>query len=108
MVLDAAKGVETQTRKLFEACRLRKTPVLTFINKMDAEGRPPLDLMAEVEDILGIHTFAWNWPVGMGRDFRGLVDRQSRELMLFEKSAAAGSKKPSSTDTPLTTKTIRH
>ena len=93
MVLDAAKGVETQTRKLFEACRLRKTPVLTFINKMDAEGRPPLDLMAEVEDILGINTFAWNWPVGMGRDFRGLVDRQSRELMLFEKSAAAGSKK---------------
>ena len=93
MVLDAAKGVETQTRKLFEACRLRKTPVLTFINKMDTEGRSPLELMAEVEDILGISTFAWNWPVGMGRDFRGLVDRQKRELMLFEKSAAAGSKK---------------
>ena len=60
---------------------------------MDSEGRPPLELMAEVEDILGINTFAWNWPVGMGRDFRGLIDRQSRELMLFEKSAAAGSKK---------------
>lgn len=93
MVLDAAKGVETQTRKLFEACRLRQTPVLTFINKMDSEGRSPLDLMAEVEDILGIATFAWNWPVGSGRDFRGLVDRQQRELMMFSKTGAAGSKK---------------
>ncbi|TVR46538.1 MAG: peptide chain release factor 3 [Planctomycetota bacterium] len=93
MVLDAAKGVETQTRKLFEACRLRGTPVLTFINKMDTEGRSPLDLMAEVEDILGIGTFAWNWPVGMGRDFCGLIERSSRQFMRFEKAGVAGSKK---------------
>src|SRR3989304_1807255 len=69
MLIDAAKGVETQTRKLFEVCRLRKTPVLTFINKMDLLGRAPLDLMSEVEQVLGIHASAMNWPVGDGREF---------------------------------------
>src|ERR1041384_8294594 len=63
MVLDAGKGVETQTRKLFEVCRLRRIPVLTFINKMDLPGRDPLDLMAEVEEVLGIHASPQNWPI---------------------------------------------
>ena len=68
MVIDAAKGVEVQTRKLFEVCRLRKIPVLTLINKMDLHGRPPLDLMAEVEEVLGIHASAIDWPIGAGPD----------------------------------------
>ena len=92
MVLDCAKGVEQQTRRLFEACRLRGTPVLTFVNKMDAEGRHPLDLMAEVEDILGIGTYAMNWPTGSGQDFIGVIDRSSGDLLRFEKTGVAGSK----------------
>jgi peptide chain release factor 3 len=66
MVIDAAKGVETQTRKLFDVCRLRRIPVLTLINKMDLPGRPPLDLMSEVEQALTIHASPVNWPVGPG------------------------------------------
>ena len=72
MVIDAAKGVERQTRKLFEVCRLRKIPVLTFMNKMDMPGRDPLDLMNEVENILGIHSSALNWPIGSGSNFKGV------------------------------------
>src|SRR5438034_830818 len=75
MVIDAAKGVEKQTRKLFEVCRLRKIPVLTFINKMDMPGRDPLDLMDELENILQIHSYAMNWPIGSGKAFQGVVDR---------------------------------
>ncbi|MDH5776490.1 MAG: GTP-binding protein, partial [Nitrospirota bacterium] len=94
MVIDAAKGVETQTRKLFEVCRLRQIPVLTFINKMDLPGRPPLDLMAEVEDILGIHASPINWPIGSGREFLGVVNRESRQVLLYTKTAKAGASKP--------------
>lgn len=86
MVIDAAKGVELQTRKLFEVCHIRGNPVLTFINKMDLPGQEPLDLMAEVEEALGIQGYAWNWPVGSGPDFKGIVDRVSGDLILFEKS----------------------
>ena len=93
MVIDAAKGVETQTRKLFEVCRLRKIPVLTLINKMDLPGRPPLDLMAEVEDVLRIYANPINWPVGSGQQFTGVVDRASRRISLFKKLAAQGSAK---------------
>ncbi len=98
MVIDAAKGVETQTRKLFEVCRLRKIPVLTFINKMDLEGRPPLDLMTEVEEVLGIHAAAMDWPVGSGREFQGVVNREQRRLLLFTKTASAGASKPDLTE----------
>ena len=80
MVIDAAKGVEVQTRKLFDVCRLRNIPVLTFINKMDLPGRAPLDLMAEVEDVLGIHASPINWPVGSGREFLGVVERQTQPI----------------------------
>ena len=93
MVLDAAKGVETQTRKLFEVCRLRGIPVMTFINKMDLPGREPLDLMHEVEEVLGIHSSAVNWPVGSGREFVGVVDRRSKELILFTKTSVGGAAK---------------
>jgi len=93
MVIDAAKGVEKQTRKLFDVCRLRNIPVLTFINKMDMPGRDPLDLMNEVEEVLGIHSSAMNWPIGVGRDFRGVVDRVTKELVFFTKASVGGAQK---------------
>jgi len=93
MVIDAAKGVEAQTRKLFAVCRLRKIPVITFVNKMDLHGREPLDLLAEIEEVLGIHASALNWPVGMGRDFAGVIDRRTSELLAFSKTSIAGALK---------------
>ena len=101
MVLDAGKGVEAQTRKLFEVCRLRGIPILTFINKLDLPGRDPLDLMTELEEALGIQSSAMNWPVGSGRKFQGVVDRRKRELQLFEKTAAGGAKKSEITRIPM-------
>ena len=93
MVIDAAKGVEKQTRKLFEVCRLRKTPVLTFVNKMDMPGREPLDIMNEVESVLGIHSFAMNWPIGSARDFKGVFDRISNECLFFYKASTGGAQR---------------
>src|SRR5271168_1080646 len=101
MVIDAGKGVEKQTRKLFEVCRLRGIPVLTFINKMDMPGRDPLDLMNEVEEVLGIHSYAMNWPIGSGREFQGVVDRVSNELVFFEKTSVGGAQKAKLTRFPL-------
>lgn len=93
MVLDAGKGVEAQTRKLFDVCRLRRIPVLTFINKLDMPGRDPLDLVTEVEEALGIAATPFNWPIGSGRDFAGVFDRRAQEFQLFERTAAAGAAK---------------
>src|SRR5215475_3488634 len=87
MVIDAAKGVEKQTHKLFEVCRLRQIPVLTFINKMDMPGRDPLDLMNEVENVLQIHSYAMNWPIGTGREFQGVIDRAADEALFFVKTS---------------------
>lgn len=93
MVIDAAKGVERQTRKLFEVCRLRKIPVLTFINKMDMPGRDPLDLMNEVENTLGIHSAAFNWPIGTGSQFKGVYDRKEKQVLIFSKTSVGGAQK---------------
>ena len=93
MVLDAGKGVEAQTRMRHTSNSLRGVPVLTFINKLDMPGRDPLDLMTEVEEALGIQACAFNWPVGSGRDFVGVVDRRQRELQLFKKTAAGGAQR---------------
>lgn len=93
MVIDASKGVEKQTRKLFEVCRLRQIPVLTFINKMDMPGRDPLELMTEVENVLQIQSFAMNWPIGTGRDFQGVFDRQTKEFLFFSKTSHGGAQK---------------
>jgi peptide chain release factor 3 len=93
MVIDAGKGVEKQTRKLFEVCRLRQIPVLTFINKMDMPGREPLDLMNEVEDVLQIQSSAINWPIGTGKQFNGVVERSTKECLFFTKTAAGGAYK---------------
>lgn len=95
MVIDAAKGVEKQTRKLFEVCRLRKIPILTFINKMDMPGRDPIDLMDEVENVLGIKSFAYNWPVGQGKQFHGVWDRMENKYLIFSKSSSGSSDRAS-------------
>ena len=81
--IDASKGVEAQTRKLFKVCLLRDIPIFTFINKMDREARSPFDLMEEIENELGIGTYPINWPIGCGRDFKGVYDRQRREIISF-------------------------
>jgi peptide chain release factor 3 len=83
MLIDAAKGVEAQTRRLFEVCRMRKIPIFTFINKMDRHGQDPLDLLSEIEEVLGIESVPVNWPVGAGKEFRGTYDRIARRLDLF-------------------------
>lgn len=101
MVIDASKGVEKQTRKLFEVCALRKIPVLTFINKMDMPAREPLDLMNEVENVLNIHSYACNWPIGMGKEFRGVVDRKTNESLIFTKVSVGGAQKAEITKKPL-------
>ncbi|KIC75242.1 Peptide chain release factor 3 [Neochlamydia sp. EPS4] len=101
MVIDAAKGVEKQTRKLFEVCRLRKIPVLTFINKMDMPGRDPLDLMNEVENVLGIQSTAFNWPIGCGASFKGVYDRLEKQVLLFAKTSVGGAQKAEITRYPL-------
>jgi len=101
MVLDASKGVEKQTLKLFEVCRLRKIPVLTFINKMDMPGRDPIDLMNEVENVLGIHSYAMNWPIGTGKEFQGVVDREAAECVFFSKTSIGGAQKAAIDRLPL-------
>ncbi len=83
MLLDNAKGVEPQTKKLFHVCRLRNTPIVTFINKCDREGKDPLELLSEVEQVLGIHTVPLDWPIGTGRGFVGVYDRLDKKVHLF-------------------------
>jgi peptide chain release factor 3 len=83
MVIDAAKGIEAQTLKLFEACRLRDVPIVTFINKMDREGREPIDLMSEIEERLALDVTPASWPIGMGKSFKGCYDLLKDQLILF-------------------------
>ena len=83
MVIDCAKGVEPQTRKLFKVCALRNIPIFTFINKMDRESRDPLELCEEVERELGIDTYAMNWPIGSGKEFQGVYDREKKRIIFF-------------------------
>ena len=83
MVIDAAKGVETQTIKLLNVCRMRHTPIVTFMNKMDRETRDPLELLDEVESVLKIHCAPVTWPIGMGKTFRGVYHLLNDEILLF-------------------------
>ena len=85
MILDAAKGIETQTLKLFEVCRLRDIPIITFINKMDRDGHDPFSLMDEVAKKLALEVVPATWPIGMGRDFRGCYDLMNDQLILFDR-----------------------
>jgi len=80
MVIDAAKGIESRTRKLFEVCRLRDIPIITFINKLDRESREPLELIDEIEQVLALDTAPMVWPIGMGRTFRGTYDLQKPRI----------------------------
>ena len=93
MVIDAAKGIESQTLKLFEVCRLRDVPIITFINKMDREGRDPFDLMDEIEQFLALDVTPASWPIGMGREFKGCYDLMEEKLILMPKGHASGSLK---------------
>ncbi len=85
MLIDAAKGLEPQTRKLFEVCQLRSLPIFTFINKLDRPGRDAFELIDEIEQELGLQTYAVNWPIGMGDRFKGVFDRRERKIHLFER-----------------------
>ena len=86
MVIDSAKGVETQTMKLMEVCRMRNTPIITFINKLDREGLDPLDILADIEDKLQIECTPLSWPIGMGKNFKGVYNIYQRQLHLFTPS----------------------
>ncbi|CAN5630207.1 peptide chain release factor 3 [soil metagenome] len=94
MVLDAARGIEPQTLKLFEVCRMRHTPIFTFINKLDRPGRHPLDLLDEIESTLGMRTFALNWPIGDGVDFQGVFDRLTRTVHRYERTQHGAKRAP--------------
>ncbi len=85
MVIDAGKGIEAQTRKLFEVCRQRGVPIFTFMNKLDRPAREPLSLLDELESVLGIAACPMNWPLGNGQDFRGVYDRQGKLVHFFER-----------------------
>lgn len=84
MVIDSAKGVETQTEKLMEVCRMRNTPIVTFINKMDRDGESPLDLLHDIEEKLQIECAPMSWPIGMGKQFKGVYNLYKKELNLFK------------------------
>jgi len=86
MVIDAGKGIQAQTRKLFEVCRQRGVPIFTFMNKLDRPARPPLDLLDELESVLGIQALPINWPLGDGAEFKGVYDRAARAMHLFERT----------------------
>ncbi|MHB8140476.1 MAG: peptide chain release factor 3 [Vulcanimicrobiaceae bacterium] len=87
MLIDAAKGVEAQTKKLFAICRARRIPLFTFVNKLDRPSRDPIELLDELESVLGIGAYPMNWPLGNGQAFRGVYDRASSQMHLFERSA---------------------
>lgn len=105
MLIDVAKGVEPQTEKLFKVCRMRKLPIFTFVNKMDREGRNPLELLEEIENLLGIKSYPINWPIGMGKAFKGVWDRANKKALLFDSGGHHGEArveiKESSLDDPI-------
>ena len=94
MVVDAGKGIESQTRKLFEVCRRRGVPIFTFMNKMDRPARPSLDLVDELENVLGIHAYPLNWPLGDGPRFKGVYDREHQQVHLFQRTVHGAYRAP--------------
>jgi len=94
MVIDAAKGIEARTRKLFEVCRLRDIPIVTFINKMDRESRDPFELLDEIEKTLALDTAPMTWPIGRGRDFAGIFDLASGEMRLVGEDGKTVERQP--------------
>ena len=100
MVIDASKGVEAQTIKLFKVCVLRRIPIFTFINKMDREANDPFELMDEIENVLCIQTCPINWPIGCGKNFKGVYDREEKAVATF-KAALNGQKEIESREIPV-------
>jgi peptide chain release factor 3 len=103
MVIDGSKGVEAQTRKLFKVCVMRHIPIFTFINKMDRDANDTFDLLDEIEKELGIATCPVNWPIGSGKEFKGVYDRHTRKVMTFAdtlKGTKEGSEKIIDIDDP--------
>ena len=94
MVVDAGKGIESQTRKLFEVCRRRGVPIFTFMNKLDRPARASMDLLDELESVLGIHAFPVNWPLGDGPRFRGVYDREQKQVHLFQRTVHGAYRAP--------------
>lgn len=92
MVIDASKGVEAQTIKLFKVCVMRHIPIFTFINKMDLEARDPYELLEEIENVLGIKTCPINWPIGSGKRFKGVYDRNTKKISMFKAVSVGGAK----------------
>ncbi len=90
MVIDGAKGVEAQTKKLFKVCAMRGIPLFTFVNKMDRDARNPFDLLEEIEQVLGIETYPMNWPIGSGKEFKGVYDRNAKEILAFRSVGKVG------------------
>jgi peptide chain release factor 3 len=88
MIVDAAKGIEAQTLKLFKVCRMRGIPIFTFINKLDRQGKMPLELLEELEEVLGIQSYPMNWPIGMGKEFFGIYDRYNKRVEQFRTEEA--------------------
>ena len=100
MLIDSVKGVEPQTIKLFAVCRMRGIPIVTFVNKLDRSGRPPLELLDEIERVLGIPCTPMNWPVGSGSTFVGVYDRERAAVLRFERAEAGSTRAPMSTAAP--------
>lgn len=100
MVIDASKGVEKQTIKLFKVCVMRHIPIFTFINKMDREANDPFELLDEIENVLGISTVPMNWPIGCGKEFKGVYERNEKEVSLF-KAAMNGQKEVETKNIPV-------
>ena len=98
MVIDASKGVEAQTIKLFKVCVMRHIPIFTFINKMDRDARDSFELLDDIETVLGIRTCPVNWPIGSGKEFKGIYDRKGGTVRTFEAVAAGGAKSAAETD----------
>ncbi len=98
MVIDASKGVEAQTIKLFKVCVMRHIPIFTFINKMDRDARDSFELMSDIESVLGIRTSPVNWPIGSGKNFKGIYDRKAKTVRTFTSVSTGGAKSAQETD----------
>lgn len=89
MVIDSAKGVEEQTKKLFKVCKMRGIPIFTFINKLDAQGKDPLELIEDIENALGIRAYPMDWPIGCGKAFKGVYNRRKNHIEISKMGTMA-------------------
>ncbi len=107
MVIDASKGVEAQTIKLFKVCVMRHIPIFTFINKMDRDAKDSFELLDDIESVLGIRTCPVNWPIGSGKSFKGIYDRRAKTVRTFQSVSTGGSKSAAETDYDITDSALK-